>query len=470
MGYNKFLKSKIENRKSKRGKREAVFGLSPDWLLHEGEVVADLIVLSHAEQFDRLVADCPQAAPNAVVAGDICFDRLRASRPLRASYRRALGLSAPQKLVVISSTWGPESLIAVAPDIPARLARELPVDEFRIMIAPHPNIRSEHSAWQVREYLAATRRAGVSVPEDVDAWQSAIVAADLVVGDHGSVPFYSTALGNPLLLATAPEHTVDPRSPIARLLRAAPRLDPSIGFEEQVRAAIDGHDPARYAAITALTTSEPDASAALLRSALYGVMGSSEPDEPPFLSALPLPAHRLDGPASHLVLTELGTDRTARVLRYPAERLRSGIATPRGAHLAVGTREPRQNWLELADILIGEPGPGTSQWITETLASLPGCAFAAAPVDAHGWLIGDAEGSRLRVSGSEQACRLFASVAYQLQVTGAEHEAALGEWTIECGGQDHRVLVESPAPDQADGSPSSSVRQRCASSPKPSCS
>ncbi|MFI7325879.1 hypothetical protein ACIBQ3_14595 [Streptomyces rubiginosohelvolus] len=47
-----------------------VFGLAPDWLLPDGVPVADALVLSHPEQFDRLAAACPEALPTAVLAGD----------------------------------------------------------------------------------------------------------------------------------------------------------------------------------------------------------------------------------------------------------------------------------------------------------------------------------------------------------------------------------------------------------------
>ena len=41
-----------------------VFGMSPEWLLDEhGVPVADALVLSHPEQYERLRAVCPEAAP-----------------------------------------------------------------------------------------------------------------------------------------------------------------------------------------------------------------------------------------------------------------------------------------------------------------------------------------------------------------------------------------------------------------------
>ncbi|WP_081769308.1 hypothetical protein [Nocardia nova] len=385
-----------------------------------------------------------------MIAGDICFDRLRASRPLRASYRRAFGLSSGQKLLVISSTWGPNSLLATAPDFPLRLAEILPSDEFRIVVAPHPNIAAEHSGWQFREYSSAAVRAGVHLPRDEDAWRAALVAADLTIGDGGSVPFYSTALGHPLLLATAPHHTVAPDSPVAQLLRHAPELDRTGDLEAQVRQALSDHDPNRFAAITAATTSVPDTSAEILRATMYRAMELPEPPGPALISALPLPPAPLPGPTSHLVVAQSVSDRVVNVTRYPAERLHGRHDGVRGAHLAVGVDDPLRRWLELADVLIGVPGSDTSAWIEDSLSQLPGCAVAGAPSATGNWLIGD-RSRRLLVRGHPQACRLFVSVVCRTTVVGgSDWNSLAGNWIIECGGSRRQVVAEVTGIDYED--------------------
>ncbi|MBH0775592.1 hypothetical protein [Nocardia bovistercoris] len=428
MGYNKILGN-------------SAFGLSAEWLMHDGAVIPSAIVLSHAEQRERLRSACPPAEPKAVVAGDICFDRLRASHGLRPSYRRAFGLSGGRKLVVISSTWGPHALLDTAPDLPLRLAEQLPVDEFALLLAPHPNIVAGHSSWQFGELLAAAKRAGVTVPDDVDAWRAAIVAADLVVGDHGSVSFYSTALGNPLILASAPTHTVDPNSPVAQLLATAPVLDPHGDLHRQVRDAIATHDPNHYSAITALTTSEPDASPAILRTLMYRTLELTEPTEPAELSALPLPTVTLTVPESYLAVVRVDAEGVAHLTRFPAERLRAPDSTPRGAHLVIGVTEPRRRWLQLADVVVGVSGPGPRRWITDTLAGLPGLLLAATPTESGRWWFGDRSGTMLSASGDARACRSFASIACHHLSRGKRLAELGGEWRIDCAGRTYSLVV-----------------------------
>ncbi|SDY40830.1 hypothetical protein SAMN05421504_105464 [Amycolatopsis xylanica] len=425
MGYNKYLARKTEN-----GKRKTVFGLSAEWLLHEGKLIPSTLALSHTEQLHRLERACPEAVPHALIAGDLCLDQLTAAMPLRPSYRRALGVPGSAKLLVVSSTWGPDSLLGRHLELPRRLAETLPVDEYRVAVALHPNIWYRHSVWQVRHWLASCARAGVTVLSDVDDWRAALVAADLIVGDHGSVPFYGAALGLPVLLAAAPEHTVAPDSPIAQLLSAAPRLTTDADLPQRVAAAIEDHDPGKYRTITAQATSVPGRAAALLRTEMYRLMNLPEPSSEAEIPPLPLPARPLTRTASHLVLARLDAERTARLTRFPAERLHSGDDAPRGCHLAVTVHEPRHRWLELADVLIGGLGEDTVHWIADTLRRLPGCALATAPESPGSWLLGDQHGTILEVQGDGA---LFASVAYQAIAEGSPLASLTGTWQLHTG-------------------------------------
>ncbi|MGQ0842119.1 hypothetical protein [Actinokineospora sp.] len=400
-----------------------------------------MIVLSHEEQLVRLRRDCPSAADVAVVAGDLVYDRIVASKPLRASYRRAFGIAPEQNLVVVSSTWGQDSLLETCPDLPRRLAEQLPADEFTILLALHPNIVSKHSQWSVSTWLAAARRAGVHILDDVDEWRAALVAADLTIGDQGSVSFYSAGLGTPLLLACAPGHTVGPDSPIAAMLAAAPALDSTTELAAQVRAALTGADDGRLRAITDLATSQPGLAAARLRTVFCQVLGLAEPESPPDIDVIPLPTTALAQASAHLVWVRRTGPRSAVITRLPAERLRDDPRVARGHHLAVRVDEPRRRWLELADLIIGAPGENTAEWITDTLARLPGALLAIAP-DAARWLLGDRDGTVLAVTGPGTGPTLFASAAYTWVGDGAPVTDLAGEWLITAGAREYRITVE----------------------------
>ncbi len=340
--------------------------------MFRGEVVPAHVVLSHEEQLDRLRTSCPPAAQRAIVAGDPCLDRLRTSRVLRETYRQALGLH-DERLVLLTSTWGESSLLGRDPDLPRRLATRLPLDTHRLAVALHPNITQGHSAWQVSHWLDDCRRAGVLVLPTEELWQPALVAADLTIGDHGSVAFYSACLGTPLLLAAAPEDAVDPVSPIAQFLRTAPRLDVDADPLPQFERAVAEHDPGRYADITDLATSLPGQSAEILRALLYRTASLDPPTHPAGPRTLPAPAAALPEPTATLVTTEP-------FARYPVDVRREPARLSEG-HLVVHTDEPDAGLLGLADVVIGSSSKTAPadplRWLAETRHALPGCRWAA---------------------------------------------------------------------------------------------
>jgi hypothetical protein len=409
MGYNKYLAT--------RG-RSPVFGMDSAWLMHRGRLVPSVIVLSHPEQLDRLAAACPPAGKAALVAGDPCFDRMLASLPLRETYRQALGITPGQRLVVISSTWGDASLYGADPGLVHRLARRLDLDSYRLAVALHPNIESHHLRWQTRMWLDDCARAGVLVLPDEDHWRPALVAADLTIGDHGSVTFYSAALGTPLLLASAPAEKVDPRSPIAKLLRTAPRFDAGADPAAQIERALARHDPADLAPITELTTAMPGGSAAALREAIYRCLELPAPASPAGTRVLPVPEITVSRPTAQLVRVDFdGVE--PKTVRFAADSLRDPELVPEDTHLVVDTREPAGELLNIADVVVHDRPHDSERWISETLRALPGCLVAVAR-DVHGWLAGTTDGLRARLDDP-----VTASVLYACLVTGRALPASI---------------------------------------------
>ncbi|MFJ1925156.1 hypothetical protein [Streptomyces sp. NPDC088131] len=366
-----------------------VFGQAPQWVLADGVPIADALVLSHPEQCDRLRAACPEAAPTAVLAGDPCFDRALAARPYRERFRRALGVRTGQRLIVLNSTWNPASFFGdggtggddLLPALLPRLAGEFPVDEYRFAAVLHPNIWHGHGPGQVRAWLDRARRRGLVLIDPLEGWRQALVAADAVVGDHGSVTFYAAALGTPVLLAAAPLHELDPGAPVSGFMRVAPRLDPGAPLREQIDRLVEHHrplpGPAEY------TTSVPGEAAVRLRSLFYSMMGAAEPEWAASLEPLPLPGHEPVSVTAPLhVLTRVPRPGEVSVSRWagsppPAECVGGD------AHIAVHEDTRDVDWLELADVVFRDGRPDDPRfgspavWTAEVLHRHPGCALAA---------------------------------------------------------------------------------------------
>ncbi|WP_280727218.1 hypothetical protein [Kitasatospora sp. MAA4] len=341
--------------------------------MYDGQVVPSAIILSHEEQLVRLEEGCPPAVPVAVVAGDPCIDQLRAGLAFRDAYRQAFGVLSGQKLVVLSSTWGAGSILgAVELQVMRRVLAELPADEYRIVAAVHPNAWFSHGAWQIRHWLAELTEAGLCLPApDSDVWKAALVAADVVVGDHGSVTLYGVALGVPCLLGAFDEAKVAPGSPMERLGRIAPRLSPGRGVLDQVvKCLSESRGNEELAAVGELVTSRPGAAAQLLRRVFYERIGLAEPAAPARTKPIALPGVEALGaaplspvtPAMYVTATVAdtaaadGPSVTVLVRRYPARLQGSRLEHLGDAHLVADRHDPDPSWPSSADVLLVASG------------------------------------------------------------------------------------------------------------------
>jgi hypothetical protein len=339
-------------------------------------------VFSHEEQVARLASDVPEAAATAVLAGDPCFDRMLASVELREHYRQALGVHAGQRLVVVSSTWSTSSLLGSWPDLIPHLLAALPVDEFRVAAIVHPNVAQWHGRFQLRTWFADAIRAGLTLVPPLHGWQATLIAADVVIGDHGSVTTYGAGLSRPTLLAAFPDEAVVAGTAVHRLGQLAPRLARRAGLRGQVEDAVAGQDPQRYAPVTDLITAVPGQSARLLRELWYELLDLPEPAREAMLC--PYPADGLEPPAEPRVAAMLvgcETDerpRTVRVERFPAESwpFLSEVPAAMRTHTVAHHRHPDRRRLANAEIVFGlDTDAG---WRPETwLRSHPTCVLGA---------------------------------------------------------------------------------------------
>ena len=460
VGYNKTLAIPDTGYRIPDTGHPPVFGLSSEWLLADGTPVADVLVLSHPEQVERLRNACPEAAPTAVLAGDPCFDRMLAAMPYRERFRRALGVRRGQRLVLLNSTWNPESLFGdggdedVLPLVLPRLTTELPADEYRVAAVLHPNIWHGHGPGQIRSWLDRARRGGLALVDPLEGWQQALLAADVVVGDFGSVSYYAAAHGTAVLLGTAPLAGLAADSPVADFVRRAPRLDPYEPLRPQLEALLATHHPLSGPA--EFTTSAPGEAAARLRRVFYDVLALPEPTAPALLDPLPLPAY--DPPvrtAALRVLTGLLGAGEVSVTRYADPRFEPTGAGE--AHTAVHEDTLDPGLLSLADVIFryGSPddprlGP-PEYWTAEVLERHPGCALAAYVTGAGSCVVRTRDGALLRLAADPQAAdpAAYASALYAWLALGKDPADLAGGLTVWTGQTAHQVSVTPAEPGPA---------------------
>ncbi|MFI5783839.1 hypothetical protein [Nocardia sp. NPDC051570] len=347
----------------------------------------DAIVLSHEHELTRLAKAVPEAVDRAVVAGDPCLDRMRASRQMRRQYRSALGVEPDQHVVTVSSTWGPNSLLGRHPDLIAALLGELTLDDHVVAAIVHPNAWFAHGQWQLRTWLADALRSGLRLIPPVIGWQHTILASSVVVGDHGAVTAYAASNAIPTLLASFPETEVAPGSAVDVLGRTAKRLDPLRSFSEQISTARTENVPGDVASIAELASSRPGECAQLLRSTFYRLMDLSEPSTavPVFpYAATDLHPNRQPVQACWLACDPhtVGSGAAVRVRRWPADVTVAGGRGPRAVptYLAVDSEHPRRDLYSNADIVVvGDLGdPDIDSRLADIVRTRPACSIAVA--------------------------------------------------------------------------------------------
>ncbi|MFD7899814.1 hypothetical protein ACFV0C_23730 [Streptomyces sp. NPDC059568] len=271
------------------GEKRSPGMLSRQHLLHEGRVGPAAIVYAHERDLEELARSCPEALPVAHVVGDPCVDRIMAGRSRREQYRRALGIEAGQRLVIVTSTWGPTSTFGRLDALLPQLLSQLPGCGYRVALLVHPNVFAGHGAWQVQSWLAGCRGRGIAlVPPEAD-WQAPLIAADWIIGDHGSLSAYGTLTGATMLLTPGPRREISPYSPAALLATVAPVVSPAYPLDEQLRYAAEQYRPGQYDQVAALLSSVPGQFHRRMRAVIYGLLKLGEPASAPVVSPLPLP-------------------------------------------------------------------------------------------------------------------------------------------------------------------------------------
>jgi hypothetical protein len=386
------------------------------------------MVVSHDGQREQIRADFPEAAARCLVVGDLTYDRLVASLPLREEYRSGLGIGDGQRLIVLTSTWGEGSLFDRWRDLPAQLLGNLPADEYQVALVLHPNIWSRYGDNQVqRLWLDNAMDAGLLLIPPTTGWQAALAAADLVIGDQGSVTLYAAALDRPVMLG-AIGTTVVPGTPPERLSLMAERLDPGLPLREQVEAGIGRHRDGMFGPLAADMFSSVGDSARALRALCYDRLRLAPPSGRPLIRAFPPPSPSARTVGSHVVYSAYseagatggpgaggvaeaggvagaggadGTKRSVTVWRFPAAVGGLGMSG-RGIyrHVCAAYDDPDRELPGNASAVVrrtlASPA-AASAWLARALELYPGSLIAGAAVRG-GCLAGLRNGSRFLVT------------------------------------------------------------------------
>ncbi|MDA2808150.1 hypothetical protein [Nocardiopsis suaedae] len=405
-------------------------GLAPEQLLHAGVPVPGALALSHHEQRDRMAGALHGIRTEVV--GDPSFDRMAHNTGRRDRYRRALGVPEGGRLVVLSSTWNSDSLVGSVREGIRRILRRLPNDTYRTALVVHPNVWHRHGGRNGLDLLLRQERsAGLAIVDPHVGWRAALIAADAVVGDHGSTTYYAAALGRPVLLAAFGRDELDPASPLHAFGAACPSLeaggDPLERIEEVIAGAssgpgIDGTGDGTGSDMGGLLIDHRGEAAERLRALCYALMGLEPLPGPVEAPALADPVvHPAETTAWRVTAEDRGTDLGAPVLR---PRLRpAAVCGPESGALLVSVEDPSPARAKEAEALVRPcpvPESEAVAWARAELERRPVAALAVAALPGDEFLLAepDAPWTRLAANGPADAVAIAAAAASWLHRGG----------------------------------------------------
>jgi len=137
----------------------------------------------------------------------------------------------------------------------------------------HPAVWSAHGGRQGRAWLRDCLEEGLVLLDPTDDWRPLVVAADYVIGDHGSVTAYAAAIGRTVVRLADRSESIAPGTAQDLVISSANPLDPDLPVAPQLTGAraIDRR------AVTAALSSRPGRADVLIRRTMYQLMGLTEP-------------------------------------------------------------------------------------------------------------------------------------------------------------------------------------------------
>ncbi|MFD7160434.1 hypothetical protein ACFV9C_37995 [Kribbella sp. NPDC059898] len=375
-------------------------GLTRAALWHEGTAVPDVLALSHESQRDLV----PGLRDRTVVVGDPTLDLMSALAERREGLRADLGVLPGQKLITVTSTWGPRSLLARWPTLPAQLLAELPLDEFRVAAVLHPNVWAAHSSWQIHHWLRTSTSSGLILLPPTGPWPIGIAAADGIIGDHGSLSAYGAGLSIPLALGAFGAEEVAPGSAVSRLAAVVPRLQTSASLADQVRRTITEADVQTLTAATTDLFAYRGESLPILQRELYDVLGLV-PLRRPVPRPLPTWKQRaVEIKAFHVETSQ--HDGAILVERFPAAL--AEFSRPRGSRHLIAQEGAGEVVLQNSSAIIASSPDDAS--VQNLLERYPGCRVVVSDRGADGFVLTERDKRQTAESATTTDAEVVAAI------------------------------------------------------------
>ena len=233
-----------------------VYGLNA--LDHKGDLVYDLMFIEGSYMRDVLLCKNPALQGKMAVVGNMMADNLIALNQKREIIRQDLDIREEDQVLLIFSTWGPDSLIQRFGI--ALLDHILKVSEtYKVYLLIHPlNDRSEFPDKDtIFEFLELHHDHEVRRVDPFVSPLPYLIAADVVLTDHTSLFLYYALLKKPYLFVPLLTEYIENESLTLKFYESQGTYDPNLPLGYQIECAIKNFSINQHEQITKLLIDEP---------------------------------------------------------------------------------------------------------------------------------------------------------------------------------------------------------------------
>lgn len=227
---------------------------------------------------DCTVRKEPRMKDIITVVGSLALDKLLAQIDRRDEFRCQLGYKSSDTVVLVLSTFGPDSLFQTMGDDFLEQSRKLQ-GEFCFILSVHPNEYCSRALGQRvwGEYLRSQREYGFVVREPSERWIPYIVACDIVITDHTSLCDAAALLERPIIFVPVRDELIWKGSVRWKLRQFAPVLKETQQLREVLVAAKNNYPLQKLHKLATTINPHPGEAAECIRKQIYDLLKISPP-------------------------------------------------------------------------------------------------------------------------------------------------------------------------------------------------
>ncbi len=269
----------LSSGKSVNGKHYVFSNNSTDT---EGRVIYDKIFTSSEFLSGQIREHYPEFWPAIRVVGSLLIDEVLSQRPDREDVMRAHGLDPAKKTVMITSSWGPCSLIQSRGEELVKIIPGLCRD-YNVVLSLHCNNFSavHYQGLDMDALLSAVqgRVQGLYVMPPAFSSQDVLPWVDLMVHDMTSLALYFPFFKKPMLYFDHPDLEFTSSGLIAELKKVVPNFRDPQELPRLVADNMSGRLPAGFGRLTEMISSYPRAAGRRYLEEIYGSLGMEMPSD-----------------------------------------------------------------------------------------------------------------------------------------------------------------------------------------------